>query len=302
MKPIRLDVGDMGDNVTRLHEFLRKQGFHVSPEEEKRKFFGPSTREAVQKCQRKYGLPVTGCIDEQTITKFMAHGTIEPAGPETPAKKSKLPDSYTVPDTKATVTADADSDTPGGKARHRDLKKRALDTESKTTKDSEDADTVDEEEPAGEADTARSERRRPFRLSARDNKRLSSLTLGLSAHESKEKLKPLFEKAGGNFSRLKSMMEESNDFDDTTIRKLNFANELADLTGDDEALVGAFLTHHKSHSLRDIALNLSKGEVMEWFTRRQKKRRGRKKQASYRTGCFAWRLPQSSSAWSVIKK
>ncbi len=66
MVPIRLDTGDFGDAIARLHESLRKQGFQVSPEEEKRKFFGPSTSEAVRAYQREHKLPATGVVDTAT--------------------------------------------------------------------------------------------------------------------------------------------------------------------------------------------------------------------------------------------
>ncbi|OQY99736.1 MAG: hypothetical protein B6D35_08675 [Candidatus Brocadia sp. UTAMX2] len=88
MKPIRLDVGDIGDEVARLHENLKKNGFEISPEEVKRKFFGPSTREAVQKCQKKHGLSTTGCVDEQTAAMLMAGGKAEPITPG----KAKIPE------------------------------------------------------------------------------------------------------------------------------------------------------------------------------------------------------------------
>lgn len=78
MKPIRLDVGDIGEEVTRLHETLKKNGFEISPEEMKRKFFGPSTREAVQKCQKKHGLSVTGCVDEETAKTIIAERKVMP--------------------------------------------------------------------------------------------------------------------------------------------------------------------------------------------------------------------------------
>src|SRR2546429_427821 len=45
MNTDKLKAGDFGDDVTRLHENLKTQGFSVSPEEERRKFFGPATRE-----------------------------------------------------------------------------------------------------------------------------------------------------------------------------------------------------------------------------------------------------------------
>src|SRR5438094_464090 len=61
-----LNVGDFGDKVASLHEKLSKQGFDVSPEEVKRRFFGPATRAAVSECQSCNRLEVTGHVDEAT--------------------------------------------------------------------------------------------------------------------------------------------------------------------------------------------------------------------------------------------
>jgi hypothetical protein len=49
----RLRVGDSGDEVAALHERLNLHGENVSPEEQKRKFFGPSTRRALSEFQKK---------------------------------------------------------------------------------------------------------------------------------------------------------------------------------------------------------------------------------------------------------
>ncbi|WP_442939227.1 peptidoglycan-binding domain-containing protein [Nostoc sp.] len=66
MKPLRLKTGDLGDDVARLHEQLALYGVDVSPEERKRKFFGPSTREAVRVFQRTHGLDPSGEVCNQT--------------------------------------------------------------------------------------------------------------------------------------------------------------------------------------------------------------------------------------------
>lgn len=66
MNAAKLNVGDFGDDVTRLHEALRHYGFTAPTEEIKRKFFGPGTREAVLACQRQHGWEVTGAVDATT--------------------------------------------------------------------------------------------------------------------------------------------------------------------------------------------------------------------------------------------
>ncbi|MGH9958284.1 MAG: peptidoglycan-binding domain-containing protein, partial [Pyrinomonadaceae bacterium] len=61
-----LRIGDSGDEVARLHKRLELHDVGVSPEERKRKFFGPTTREAVCECQKRHGLEVTGEVNEST--------------------------------------------------------------------------------------------------------------------------------------------------------------------------------------------------------------------------------------------
>jgi peptidoglycan hydrolase-like protein with peptidoglycan-binding domain len=56
MSSKKLNVGDFGADVTNLQENLKKHGFSVSAEEEKRKFFGPTTREAVGEFQKAHGI------------------------------------------------------------------------------------------------------------------------------------------------------------------------------------------------------------------------------------------------------
>jgi peptidoglycan hydrolase-like protein with peptidoglycan-binding domain len=66
MESGKLSIGDFGDDVTRLHETLNSQGLEASPEEVKRKFFGPSTREAVGEFQKANGIDPTGEICNKT--------------------------------------------------------------------------------------------------------------------------------------------------------------------------------------------------------------------------------------------
>src|SRR5262249_17827704 len=62
----KLSVGDVGDDVAQLHQKLGRSGLNVSPEEIKRKFFGPSTRAAVADLQRATNVEVTGHVDDAT--------------------------------------------------------------------------------------------------------------------------------------------------------------------------------------------------------------------------------------------
>lgn len=97
-------------------------------------------------------------------------------------------------------------------------------------------------------------------LDAPNKKRLDCLKRCQGEKKANEKLEDLFRKAEGDVSQFKKLLEESADFDAAAIRKIDFANDLADLTGDDEALVDIFLSHNKTHCLRDVALNLKKDE------------------------------------------
>ncbi len=79
MNPEKLNVGDFGDDVARLHENLKARGFDVSPDEVKRKFFGPATRDAVRECQTYYGLGVTGEVDKATDAALSAIASDKPS-------------------------------------------------------------------------------------------------------------------------------------------------------------------------------------------------------------------------------
>lgn len=66
MESGKLSIGDFGDEVARLHETLSHQGFTVSSEEVKRKFFGPSTRETVREFQKTHGIEPSCEVCQQT--------------------------------------------------------------------------------------------------------------------------------------------------------------------------------------------------------------------------------------------
>ncbi|PTQ91460.1 PA14 domain-containing protein [Nitrosomonas nitrosa] len=62
----KLNVGDFGAEVTLLQANLKKHGFKVSVEEEKRQFFGPTTREAVGEFQKAHGIDPSCEVCKQT--------------------------------------------------------------------------------------------------------------------------------------------------------------------------------------------------------------------------------------------
>jgi len=66
MELSKLSVGDSGEEVSGLHEKLALHGVEVSPEEQKRKFFGPSTRAALAEVQKAQGLETTGEVNKET--------------------------------------------------------------------------------------------------------------------------------------------------------------------------------------------------------------------------------------------
>lgn len=116
----------------------------------------------------------------------------------------------------------------------------------------------DDAKPAPDHESPRAESM--FILSSRKNKRLACLKRCQSSQKVNGKLDILFHEVEGDFTRLTPLLKASGEFDDSTIQKLHFTNELADLADDDEAVVGAFLAHPKTGCLRDIALNLKKTE------------------------------------------
>lgn len=93
MNPIRLDVGEFGEDVAELHSKLIKHGFEIPKAELERKFFGPATREAVRAYQKEHGLPDTGTVDIATYNALesavatRAHSS-ETAQPEPPIVSS----------------------------------------------------------------------------------------------------------------------------------------------------------------------------------------------------------------------
>jgi phospholipase C len=85
---VRLSVGHFGDDVVRLHESLKSQGFVVSEAEAKRKFFGPATRAVVLEFQKRQRLEVNGTIDQQTA---LALSTARPTLPKAPQAAPAVP-------------------------------------------------------------------------------------------------------------------------------------------------------------------------------------------------------------------
>ena len=105
MASAKLHVGEFGDEVARLHESLSKRGFAVSPEEIKRKFFGPATREAVIEIQKRLGLDATGTIDQKTAAALSVTGptsSLDP-GPKTPPSGGSINTGTTGPISGGTI-------------------------------------------------------------------------------------------------------------------------------------------------------------------------------------------------------
>jgi Putative peptidoglycan binding domain len=72
-----------------LDEKIKARGFKVSPEEVKRKFYGPATRDAVRECQTCHGLDVTGEVNEATAALLLTPVAGGPAHPIAAAPRSR---------------------------------------------------------------------------------------------------------------------------------------------------------------------------------------------------------------------
>jgi hypothetical protein len=90
MEVSRLRVGDSGDEVTRLHEKLKVRDVNVSPDEQRRKLFGPSTREAVREFQKTHGVDPSGEICAATATLLFSTLAAAPSAGNTTVVASRF--------------------------------------------------------------------------------------------------------------------------------------------------------------------------------------------------------------------
>ncbi|WP_198648818.1 Tc toxin subunit A, partial [Cyanothece sp. BG0011] len=107
-------------------------------------------------------------------------------------------------------------------------------------------------------ETAQKEEEILSRLSTRKKKHLKNLTAGITEEKQKEKLKQLFSETEGEFNPLKTRLEESEEFDPESIKKLTFKHEVAELLEDQENWIAACTQNSHINCLRDIALNYKK--------------------------------------------
>ena len=68
----QLSLGSYGHEVKLLHQQLRRLGFNVGSSEVARSLFGPSTRAALERWQRRHGLKVTGVLDPSAYVVLMS--------------------------------------------------------------------------------------------------------------------------------------------------------------------------------------------------------------------------------------
>ncbi|MGD1808192.1 neuraminidase-like domain-containing protein [Dapis sp. BLCC M126] len=101
----------------------------------------------------------------------------------------------------------------------------------------------------------------PSRLSSRKKMRLKNLTLGMAEGKHKAKLEQMFAETEGEFKQLKTRLEESEEFDQESIQRLTFNDDLAEVMEDREDLVAAFVHNDQTNSLREIALNIKKEDL-----------------------------------------
>ncbi len=64
----KLTANMTGDDVALLHVELQKLGFRIPTTELQKRRFGQTTGEAVRAFQKRHGLPVTGKVEEGTVT------------------------------------------------------------------------------------------------------------------------------------------------------------------------------------------------------------------------------------------
>jgi len=83
-----LGAGDFGDEVAWLHEELAKRGLDASVDEQKRKFFGPTTREAVRKFQTIHGISQSCEVCEKTAALLASQPAASPSAELTPPAKT----------------------------------------------------------------------------------------------------------------------------------------------------------------------------------------------------------------------
>ena len=238
MNSQKLNIGDFGDEVANLHNNLKKHGLNVSAAEIKRKFFGPSTREVVGEFQKIHGIDSSCEVCDKTAALLIA-SPIKPIDEVTSSETRRDADLHKTIETDTGIISDPKHLNP------------TLSDISDTGSDQDiESDTSDNQE----------NRQDFFMRDARNKKRLDCLKRCKGSKIVNEKLDDLFRKAEGNIPEFKKLLNESTDFDEVAIRQLDFANDLADLTEDDDVLVDAFLAHNKTHCLKDVALNLKKDE------------------------------------------
>jgi hypothetical protein len=94
-----LAVGAVGDGVATLQGALARQGVQLPASEVGRRFFGPATRQAVQQIQQQNGLPVTGSVDDATMTAMSAAPALVMSGAQSTAYTAPSPGSQGGPQT-----------------------------------------------------------------------------------------------------------------------------------------------------------------------------------------------------------
>ena len=109
-----LSLGMRGNDVRALQEFLAKDP-RIYPNGLITGFFGPQTREAVKKWQRKNGLPAVGIVGPKTIAKIREISRAEtstPAQPSFPEPASPPESSTTTDSSPAPAVVVPDDTTP----------------------------------------------------------------------------------------------------------------------------------------------------------------------------------------------
>ncbi len=216
----RLRVGDSGDEVALLHERLNVHGVDVSPEEKKRNFFGPSTREALSEFQKIHGIDPSCELCGRTATLLAG----EPLAAKS-ATDSKLSPSA--------LTTDLNiSGQPAAKP------------------------TIETSTPPFEAPKVRAASDSLSKVSSIQT-RLKTLKTVLTDLQHENVVSITLSEANGDWQKAHASLKDKGEIPTDTLRKLDLAHSLADLSSDHIPVVKALVDDPSIKSLRDVALRFN---------------------------------------------
>jgi peptidoglycan hydrolase-like protein with peptidoglycan-binding domain len=108
MSSPELSIGAYGEDVRQLQASLLQAGYHIPAPEAARGFFGPATRQAVQRWQARNRLPATGVAETQAAAALIAPTTeadVPPPRPAAPADPERVVPAMPLPAARESVSA-----------------------------------------------------------------------------------------------------------------------------------------------------------------------------------------------------